>query len=89
MSGGGFGHVEMSNGMGLQCRWPGECGAWFIPVPTSSLAAIRDAAVSRDEHEHEVHGYWHVIIKLTKWGYQDKFSTKGRSTLSIRKKGLT
>ena len=73
---------EVSTGAGLRCRWNGRCEARFLS--DGSVEAIRDAAATRDEHEMEAHGYLHVVVKLTTWSYQAKFSKRGRS---LRKDG--
>lgn len=73
----------ISTGLGLRCRWPGNCGSRFIS--DGSVAGIRDCAAMRDEHEREGHGYWHQVVPLVE--YSRFASHRGRSTLSLKSKG--
>ena len=67
---------------GLFCRWPGECGAAFRS--DGSVAGIRDSAATRDEHEHEVHGYWHVRLPEEQIARGVMTTNRGRSTLGTK-----
>ena len=78
--------ARVSAERGLLCRWPGECRARFLS--DGSVQGIRDCAKMRDEHEQGAHGYFHVVIREPYRGYNlGRLSSRGRSTLSLKKTG--
>jgi len=73
---------------GLYCRYL-SCGERFNC--DGSLFGIGAAARLRDDHEVSVHEYHHEKIDVSRTGALSHggFSTKGRSTLSIKRGVLT
>ena len=76
----------ISNRRGLFCRFPGGCDVFFLP--DGSVEGIQSSALLRDSHEVEIHGYRHSPVIIPELGYgQHRLSTRGLSTLSLRKLG--
>jgi hypothetical protein len=67
---------------GLFCRYAKGCRVLFRPLSASSMEHLADAGIRRDVHERIIHGYEHPkYVAPRTWGYGDKISRDGRSTL--------
>jgi len=49
---------------GLLCRATPDCETAFAVERQDSMDSLREAAVRRDAHELEVHGYTHLVKPL-------------------------
>lgn len=72
-----------TNRDGLFCRYP-DCDSCFRSDGT--VEGIRDSANMRNEHEVLTHGYVHQ--ELSAPASRSGVSHRGRSTLSLRKRGV-
>ncbi len=57
--------VAYTVGTGLPCRVEGGCPDSFCahPADRRSLPSLHEAALRRNVHEHDVHGYDHTVVE--------------------------
>ena len=70
----------MSSGLGLRCRWKGECGLRFHT--DGSVDGISAAASKRNLHEIETHNYHHQVVEMPQWSYTARLSRRGVTTIN-------
>ena len=71
---------------GLLCRADPQCRFIFVPVSMDNFEHLRDAGIRRDVHERVIHGYEHKILPGVTWGFGQKMTARGKTTLG-RKRG--